>query len=334
MNTRKRYLILLILSFGMCTVIGCKEERKTTTKINRDGSCERVFVLKSISDTSSAFPFPPGLSWQTRMENDTVERFNATKSYGDVNRINDDYAVQGKVGIEVTFEKKFRWFYTYFDYKETYKSYYPFHAVSLKSFLTEEEYSRYEKGDTSKALKDRMEEFMSRNIIEEYLAQLVDSVTNLHNPSIPAAAFIALKKEMLSHFGDTTYLPLLDLMKGPSEMALERATGLQLRGKIEHTLKNIEKSLDTKYEFMSSISADYVNEVVMPGIIMNTNADEIDGSKVSWKFDDEKFALIDYVMTVESRIANPWAMYVTGGLVIVMLILLLLPRLRARPYLQ
>ncbi len=64
MKIRPLCLILALSMLGLLAISGCKEDRKTTTKINRDGSCERIFVLKSLGDTSSAFPYPSGLSWK------------------------------------------------------------------------------------------------------------------------------------------------------------------------------------------------------------------------------------------------------------------------------
>jgi hypothetical protein len=74
----------------------------------------------------------------------------------------------------------------------------------------------------------------------------------------------------------------------------------------------------------------YINEVEMPGIILNTNASSVEGNKVSWKLSDEKFLYNDYMMTVESRVANPWVTYITGGVLIALVALLMVPRLRRK----
>jgi hypothetical protein len=91
---------------------------------------------------------------------------------------------------------------------------------------------------------------------------------------------------------------------------------------------NIEKSLIKK--LTDGASGDYTNEVSMPGIILNTNARTVEGNTVTWKFDGEVFTLEDYTMVVESRSANTWATYATGGGVIIIIALLLIPRLRRK----
>jgi hypothetical protein len=109
---------------------------------------------------------------------------------------------------------------------------------------------------------------------------------------------------------------------------LENKLGLTLKGKIERPIENITKAIESEIQFMLDAGGEYVNEVSMPGIILNTNANTVEGNRVVWRFNDDRFAFIGYTMTVESRIANPWATYATGGILLVIVGLLLLPRWR------
>jgi hypothetical protein len=88
--------------------------------------------------------------------------------------------------------------------------------------------------------------------------------------------------------------------------------------------------IKSKIQFVMNAGGDYVNEVVMPGIILNTNANTVEGNKAVWHFNEDKFTYISYTMNVESRIANTWATYATGGVLIVLVALLILPRLRRK----
>jgi hypothetical protein len=81
---------------------------------------------------------------------------------------------------------------------------------------------------------------------------------------------------------------------------------------------------------MINAGGDFSNEVVMPGIVLNTNANTVEGNKVVWHFNEDKFTFISYTMNVESRIANPWATYATGAAVIVLVVFLMVPRLRRK----
>ena len=326
MNKKIAYPFTLAITFVMLTASDCNHEQRTTTKINNDGSCERTVFVKNVSDTSSSFPVPTDKSWESHIERDSSkeEIYVASKKFNDVNQMNNEYRRTGKVGIDIKYEKKFRWFYTYFNYQETYKSYSPFKKISLDSFLTKEEYAQYEKGDTSKALKERLDEFGMRNIFEEFYGKLIDSVKSLNDPLLPVSVFLAKK--------DDFFNKRVDFFKDKKDDIedQEKILGLKFRDKLERQIDGIKKSLIPKFEFMNGVDGKYINEVVMPGIILNTNANTIEGNKVSWKFDDKKFCATDYTMTVESRIANPWATYVTGGVLIVIVALLMLPRLRRK----
>ncbi len=326
MNRKIAYLFIVTITFVMLTASDCNHKQRTTTKINNDGSCERTVFVKNVSDTSMyrSFPVPTDKSWESRIERDSVkeEVYVASKRFDNVNQMNNEYKRPSKVGIDLKFEKKFRWFFTYFSYQETYKPCFQIQRIPIRAFLTKEEYAQYENGDTSKALKERMDEFLMANLVEEFYKQLIDSVESLHDPSLPVSVFIAKKHEIDFHNMEHS---TKDVIK-----YLERTLGLKLRGKLERQIDGIEKLMEAKIQFIMDAGGDYVNEVVMPGIILNTNANTVEGTKVLWHFNEDKFTFISYTMTVESRIANPWATYTTGGVLIVIVTLLMLPRLKRK----
>jgi hypothetical protein len=167
-----------------------------------------------------------------------------------------------------------------------------------------------------------MDEFLMENIFEEFYSQLIDSVKSLHDPSIPASIFIAKKQEIDFHKMEHTTKDIVQY--------LEKVLGLKLKSKLERQIDGVTKSIDAKVQFMINAGGDYINEVVMPGIVLNTNANTVEGNKVVWHFNEDKFTFISYTMNVESRIANPWATYATGAAVIVLVVFLMVPRLRRK----
>ena len=71
-----------------------------------------------------------------------------------------------------------------------------------------------------------------------------------------------------------------------------------------------------RMEVSDRAEGEYVNTVVMPGVIIATNASEVRGTTVVWRFTHEHLALMDYPMHVESRVINLWAIIVTGLVVL------------------
>jgi hypothetical protein len=283
----------------------------------------RTVLVNPVSDTSSSFPIPTDTSWEIRLEGDTEKVYVARKRFDNVNMMNNEYKRPDKVGIDIKFEKKFRWFFTYFSYQETYKPCFLIQRIPIQSFLTKEEYARYDNGDTSKALKARLDDFLMANIFEEFYCELTDSVEKLHDPSLPVSVFIAKKKEIDFHnIGDK-----------PKEIVayLEKTLGLSLKGKLEKQIDGIVKSIeDVKIKFLLDAGGNYVNEIEMPGIILSTNANAVEGNKALWHFNEDKFTFMSYTMNVESRSANLWTTYVTGGVLMVIVLLLLLPKFKSK----
>jgi hypothetical protein len=329
MKIHIRRMLVLLFILGVIAP-GCKKDFKIKTKINPDGSCERIVIVKEakkLSDVKDvAFPVPIDTSWTIRFEKlagDTQSSFIAQKTFSDVNQLNNEYMKEGKVRLEIKFEKRFRWFFTYFTYQETYKWFFPFQHISLSSFLTPEEYASYKKDDTSKALQKRLEEFKFENIFEEFFSQLVDSIQNLHDPALPPSAFIEKKEALRKNMMESGKPP--DIAK-----MLETVMGMKLSKERKRYIESLSDALEKSItkRLPDDASGDYTNEVTMPGIILSTNARTVEGNTVQWKFDGEAFTLEDYTMSVESRVANPWATYVTAGGVVVIVVVLVITRLR------
>ena len=326
----KYYFAFLTLVLSMIlNFSGCREY-KTTTKINSDGSCERTVIVKenSVKPESLVFPVPTDNSWKierTKAKDDTTQTvYTATKYFDDVNSINNEYKNKDKIGLHVNLDKKFRWFYTYFDYEEVYQSYFPFKKIPIKNFLTTKEYESYLSGDTTKALKKRLNGFAEENYFEyffdEFLALLEKSnITDL------APEYVASKKSIISEkireYGDKTE----ELIK-----YLEKVLGTKSVWKLKDGIENIIKSILDQMSHFSSVNGNYKNEVTIPGIILSTNAKTIEGNKAVWEFDENRFCYVDYKMVFKSRAVNVWAFIVSGVIVLAVIVLLIIPKFKKK----
>ncbi|TSA26513.1 MAG: hypothetical protein D4R68_07290 [Ignavibacteriales bacterium] len=318
------FVLSMILNFS-----GCREY-KTTTKINSDGSCVRTVIVKdkSIIPDSIVFPIPADNSWKierTKAKDDTTQTvYTATKYYADVNDINNEYKNKEKIGLHVNLDKKFKWFYSYFDYEEVYHSFFPFRKILLKDFLTPNEYELYLKNDTTKVFKQRLNKYAEENYFEyffdEFLVLLEKNKIADLTPEYVASKKNIIK-EHIDEYGDKTE----KLMK-----YMERVLGTKSVWKLRDGIDNIVKTILEKMDHFSTANGSYKNEVTMPGIILNTNAKTVEGNKVNWGFDENRFCYEDFTMMVQSRVINVWAFVVSGVIVLVVIILLLLPKFKKK----
>jgi len=330
----KSYFVLSSLALStMMYFAGCREY-KTTTKINSDGSCERTVIVKdkTIEPHSIVFPIPTDKSWKiemTKAKDDTTQTvYTAIKYFDDVNSINNEYKNKEKIGLHVNLDKKFRWFYTYFDYEEVYHSYFPFRNIPLRDFLTPQEYEQYIKEDTTKAFKKRLDKYAEESYFEYFFDEFItllgkNKIADLTPEYVTSKKSII--KEHIDEYGDKTE----ELMK-----YMEKVLGTKSVWKLKDGVDNIVKSILEKMDHFSTANGSYKSEVTMPGIILSTNAKTVEGNRAVWEFDEDRFCFVDYKMVVKSRTVNVWAFVVSGAIVLIVIILLLLPKLRRKDYLR
>jgi len=330
----KNNSIALIIILMLAILSGCKKEYNTKTVINKDGSCERTVKLisdnKDINFKYIKFPVPSKekKGWTITFEKDTKDStkyiYTAYKKFAQVSDLNNEFSDKDKFGVEVNFNKKFRWFYTYLEYKETYKKYFPFNNITLNEYLSADEYKKYKNGDTTKAMKNKIDEFMGKNLFAEFWKILKDSMMVKSFDNINYE-FVFSKKEEIEKF-----------LKIDMDKAKDNEMNISGLGKILQIEKvkplymlisSIAESLKQKFvDAVFTDYADYSNKVMMPGIIISTNATSVKGNEAEWNLNQERFCFDNFVMTVESRVTNVWAFIVTAVVVLILLILLIIPR--------
>ncbi len=351
--------------FFFLLLSGCLEYT-VTTRVQPDGSLERVFTVRG--DSSDIFDgsmmVPPDTSWtittkweEVMKEDSTMDKqfvYTARKHFADAamlnNEIHSDSAVVLHVNPFVRIKKRFRWFYTFIQYTETYPAWFPFRSVPYTKYLTSDEmqamlqegedtyvflpkedrYTRRDEIDTipvlspedsaraEKKLKDieiRFTEWQVDNILIDFNEILIDVMDSLGMEAGLKSRYLeiqdTLKGVILTK--DPDKLSSEKLVHITTELMQDTALNSIFPDSAGH-FKHFDRKLDKEVPFDN-----YTNHVVMPGLLIATNAETVSGNKASWEFMYFPFYADDYHMTAESRIINKWAIVLTGIIVLVLL---------------
>jgi len=334
-----------------CLLLSCEHDVAMETVVHEDGSLDRSIVVQSSTSSPEKSPehmFAPGIlrTWRhekldlptkdtgarpaveegspdTAVNTDYMERltqhFESAEAANREMNTDDDF-----FHVESHFEKKFRWFYTYMVYSDTYKALWRYKRVPLSDYFTAEDYAFVQRlpAESKKISKadsiylDQLmakceDKFMARAYFEEYYANLEDIVRR-EIPDKRAMDSLTVNKERLFNFaknedpGDSSMLAALD------------SIGVHLSGEAREQYVQWTKTQERKLEIMTQgYAGKYVHHIQMPWPVVSNNADSIVGNSLFWKPPVLKFLLTDYTMRAESRRLNYWAVVVSGLFIVV-----------------
>jgi hypothetical protein len=346
-------------------------EYNITTQVLPDGRIQRIITVRG--DTALMFKGPlllpvdsgwnirSGFEWQN--EKDTSEGkvfvYEAIKEFDNVYALNREFykdtSFSEKISMKVSLVKKIRWFYTVYDYTETYAMLFPFRALPLGNYLNESELKIYLANDTDlyyspakdsilikdgrkelpvltgadslrfKALKDKIEvkieKWQKENIYEEFYRVVMEA---LSSPGISAERQV----DKASFFQWMDSVEVMEIESEPDQSPIA-ATANYLGVDSLGLRKANESGFDLfnrKFRVACYAFGSYINQVLMPGMILVTNADATRGNLAIWKFEVRRFYVSDFMMHVRSRTVNKWFI-VAAGLVLVALVMILSCRL-------
>jgi len=355
MKTHRFIKVFIILVVFL--LAACGRNYRVETIIYADGSCLRTFFVSFEDSVDVDFfeldhPIPIDTSWSLSIQSDTTENgdsifiHKASKLFDSVDQMNLLYANDtGKYKVVdrlVSLQKRFRWFYTFLDYKETYGKL--FNQPSLTHYLDSTQYYYAMLPDTAqeKYLKEHFDTIAAKQFdkeAEEGFFKWIEftimyscfdaieaSIDNMDEFKLTESNF-SNKRDSIINLMDTEF----NLFERDDDIieAIKRVFDLdslsfQKLEKQEAFLEFSERHCLWEDIF---INDDYTNVVQMPGLIIETNSAEIsEKNEVEWEVEWLKYFTDDYDMLVQSRIINFWAFWVSGGFIFVLLLFLILKR--------
>ena len=323
--------VLLCLCVPMLMFLqGCLDE-DVHTIVSPDGSLERTYSFKtsSMNVPSDAYPRPNDSSWTVEWkkpkEAESSYVYTARKTFATGESLNSEYTGPrdtGAIGVAVSLTKRFQWFYSYFEYRESYVMRNKLIHVPVTRFMTNEEIERYVQGESSESLERKVDLWDFTNLYEEFYPALIKEIDRRKNPAL--SAVVSSKKDELFR----ALIEADSLEKARKESLRDSAK--QKMGDADEVLEFCAKFLGNRDiiaygPYADSVISDIASRqkpgghpqnwnssVQMPGILLETNSASVEGNKVSWKFNEKQIHVGEYVMTASSRITNAWAYVVTG----------------------
>lgn len=338
------------------------------TKIRPDGSCYREFIRSVDSsfvagDTSNnPFPMKIDTTWQItyykRMAGDTSRFANlpptlnkedsteftwfatVKKEFASVEELATTFRFDDSewdsVVTDITFHKKFRWFYTYFEFREAYKPVNPFKKVPITDYLSDKEIAAlygedqelyrgkngYEIKSLLEDLENRADKWLNRSFYEEMYAIYITNFGHFKGAPVDAAAFAQEKDSVYKYYfsKDT-----MDLFKQDFNEILDHH--FNTRAFTSAATDDFSKQLENEFpDFMKYSGMELNYSMSLPGKIIETNAPFLNEDTLSWKVDEDRFYFRDYPLTATSRKPNYWAFVVTGIVVILAVVGLMVRR--------
>lgn len=332
----KTAIIKVFLAVSLIFLSSCKEYF-VTTKINSNGTVERTVSYKADEndkDAQESFPetFLADKSWTSSKSRDSVNKKIIVSLSAKFNSFEDAVKEISKQRpgfdpvIDIKIDKSFKFFFTYYTYKETYRPYNKLNKTPIEKYFNRAEIEKLKAGTDSAWVKTKLESYTKYNLADMFLDTVSELLLKEHQVKMEEILTADKRKELLDE------LVKIDETDENNKQAIEtidRFFGKPYSGFVAGYINN-NPSFEKLLESMSRYDGTYENSVIMPGIITSSNSKTIEGNRVSWKFDQEKFKFFEAEMIAESREVNVWIIVLSGAVVVTLAGLLLLPLFRKR----
>jgi hypothetical protein len=352
---------------------GCDHRAELISVVHEDGSIDKSIILTEVDSShikENYFGISPETGWavevkrvesQDDVENDeplwdmkdsvrtekkkkTDMQIIFTKHFPSVESMNSELnqPVDTLFQVEAIFKKKFRWFYTYLDYSETYRAADRFGVINQADYFTKEEYEFIERlparGKKVSGADSLYAEALNKKIFDEYSMEgIIEEHFQFMRESILKYDLGEEALEKLEEQRPVIVEILTDEGEGEEEgvgeeflmeddlLILELVDSLVVplpRPQIDEDYLAFNEAFEKRLNFMSWVSdGTFTQHIEMPWELVENNADSVDGNRLTWEPPLMRFLLTDYTMQATSRKMNLWAVIVSGLIVIITLIL-------------
>lgn len=328
----KTTINIFLVALLIISISACEHNVSMETTVHEDGSLDKTIILET-SDTSENFlGIGPATGWKrtTHLMEDSLRKSDKDekkwkvqfeKKFASAQQATEELAIPSDSLFRISskFEKKFRWFYTYLYYSDTY------HAINRMNYPTDdffapEDYAFIDRLPAEGEIISRADSlFLSRlheKIFDVYgLRAIFESHYQLNETLIRESGLESRWLDTLKAHKENLFGHLANKKDVPEDFMFNAMDSLGIplpSDKMRNRYDELYALEDAKTSFINHASeGKYTHAIKMPWDVVQTNADSIAGNRLQWNPPSIKFLLKDYTMYAEARKLNLWTMVVS-----------------------
>ena len=252
----------------------------------------------------------------------------ASRNYKSVEEMSKEFKLKPShpwhdMRIKHNFEKKIRFFYSYFTYKETYPQIELPCEVSIENYMSEEEADFWFTGEPNllqgmngleareylDGLGEKYEEWFARFMWHSQYGTFIVKYDMIKNPPVSEEDLIRLKDTIFEvSYKNNEIMKLLNEM----DVCLDEYFDTKVFSEFAEKENICDEYFGEKiFNFMLGNFNAY--QLVMPGEIIYTNGVNRNDT-LNWKLTSNRMFRGDYVIEAQSRKLNVWLLVLTGML--------------------
>ena len=320
-------------------LFSCDEALQVTSKLNSDGSLDRTIAIADKDSSAyeyNIFGIQAGDAWQTESKvlSDSSDKVYTvfSRHFPSIDAANKEMNVANDTlwQIESKLESRFRWFYTYHRYSDSYSALNRFRHININDYFTPEDFAFIDRVSDSELnfadslfleyIGDKIfEGFATEAWLDEIEQALFSVLDDVGQPAIKQRIDI---RRLLDDTEEITDDAIDDIVPIAHRLGIDVDT-LGIADKLIERYKGVESRIN----FMGdAINIELLHIIEVPGTILETNALQVHGKTATWSPRIIKLCLQPYTMYAEYRTMNWWAIIVSAIVVLGSLAFLLKPR--------
>ncbi|MFT3753931.1 MAG: hypothetical protein QM800_13985 [Paludibacter sp.] len=358
-------IIKFLLSSCFLIVVSCGQPTDMLTVINSDGSCYREFAVNAdsaflrgnVAGDNNPFPMDIDSTWEIRWSYlnaplrtdfplskslfDSIHKLNeqgtkedimvyARKHYKTVEELDRLFKFKKSMewsNLKAKHElgKEFRWFYTYYTYKETYSQIKTGFELPVEDFMTKDEAMFWFTGkpDILKGMNGVEARIYIEEIEADYNRWLLHNCWNSEYKALitnyDQMARKPVSKKQLIALRDSIFETKV---KSEKDYDVERVLNdffqtdafSELWLTDNSPMKKFEK--DFNYGFSDFFSQSFNYKLILPGKIVQSSDAKVHGDTLIWNLTAYRMIPADYTIEAQSRKTNVWA-FVLSGIILI-----------------